>query len=277
MPRQVQPRRVVVVRYHDARGKECPKSTPGARARKTRSESYYATINRKRYPLGTDLGQAWQALRALQRRLRDEQLGIATPAQVEATRPLAGHLDDFLAYLTDKGTGKDERDLLKSQVARLADIAGWQRVGEITADTAASALAKLLRPPLSRSPQTRNHYLRRLKSFCTWLAAYPGDPPFPFPENHAARFLYGDLKRAGVPHVVTAGDGTKLYFDLHALRVWYISWAASQPGISPKTLMEMARHSDPKLTLGIYAKTLDQQKRDVIDAMPRPGGVAPPG
>ena len=67
-----------------------------------------------------------------------------------------------------------------------------------------------------------------------------------FPRGHAAEVLRLDLEAAGVPYTVPGPDGP-LHFDVHALRVWYVSELASQPGISPKTLMTLSRHSTPAL------------------------------
>lgn len=93
-------------------------------------------------------------------------------------------------------------------------------------------------------------------------------------QQFPGRVLKADLAAAGVAWMVEV-DGIPLFFDFHAPRVWYISWAASLPGISPKTLMEMARHSDPRLTLRVYAKAKDEQVKATVAQLPRPGGETP--
>jgi hypothetical protein len=69
-----------------------------------------------------------------------------------------------------------------------------------------------------------------------------------------------------VAHQTEAG-----FFDFHSLRVWYCTWASNCPGISPKTLQIMARHSDPRLTLKTYARAQQAEVRKVVDQLPRPG------
>lgn len=90
-----------------------------------------------------------------------------------------------------------------------------------------------------------------------------------FPANFPGRLLKADLDRAGV-HWVTQGPDSPLYFDFHALRHWYITWAASQPNISIKTLMTLARHSTPTLTLKVYAKSRGQDLKDAVANLPNP-------
>lgn len=80
------------------------------------------------------------------------------------------------------------------------------------------------------------------------------------------RLLKADLEACGIPYETDEG-----VFDFHALRVFFCTFCASSPDISPKTLQALARHSDPGLTLRIYAKAQEQQMRDVVDRMPRPG------
>lgn len=102
----------------------------------------------------------------------------------------------------------------------------------------------------------------------TWFTAggglWAGFPPI-FP----GRLLKADLAAAGVPWKID-GQGGPLFFDFHALRHWYCTAVANQPGISPKTLMELTRHSTPELALRIYAKAKDAEKRAAAQAIPDP-------
>jgi integrase len=103
----------------------------------------------------------------------------------------------------------------------------------------------------------------------TWFAAGGGlwagfHPKWP------GRQLKADLALAGVPFEVKGPDGP-LFFDFHALRHWYCSKLASMPGISPKTLMELCRHSSAQLTLSVYAHAQKDQERAAVDLLPQPG------
>lgn len=90
------------------------------------------------------------------------------------------------------------------------------------------------------------------------------------PANCPGHALRRDLRNAGVKYMIRA-SGDKLYFDFHALRHWYVTKLANQPGISPKTLMAMSRHSTPALALKIYAKAQEQDKRRAAANIPPPG------
>src|SRR5207244_2312125 len=61
-----------------------------------------------------------------------------------------------------------------------------------------------------------------------------------------------DLDAAGVPYVVDGPDGS-LFGDFHALRHSYISML-DKAGASLKQAMQLARHSDPRLTMARYGR-----------------------
>ena len=67
---------------------------------------------------------------------------------------------------------------------------------------------------------------------------------------HVPQFAYRALKRdlaaAGIPYKTSRG-----YADFHALRHTYVT-RLIRAGVSPKTAQLLARHSDPRLTLGLY-------------------------
>jgi integrase len=85
-----------------------------------------------------------------------------------------------------------------------------------------------------------------------YLAGRPaGKPVWPGTWSVApVRVLKRDLAAANVPYVVVTIDGPR-YADFHALRHSYVS-ALAAAGVGPKELQELARHGDPRLTLGIY-------------------------
>lgn len=404
------PEQVTVTRYQTADGKRCSRSTPGAVKIVERSESYYVRFydtdgNREsRTPLGTaDIGEAWRVLRELLEQRERASLGLSDPTMRHAARPLGEHIDDWIAQLRNGGkTSEDQVKLLSSRVRKLATLARWERLPQIDRDSALRALAAIQKErcrgmalgETGRGAQTRNHYLRHLKQFCTWcveegrlarstvdgidpvsieadvrharrspateevavLMAYlegaftpegatgPLSPPtrchmtgpqrglgyrlsmvtgfrakelrslelgsfdldagtvrvkgaysknkklavqhLPawmveelrewfagggklwggFPENWPGRLLLADQKACGIVHETEEG-----FFDFHALRHWYLTWASNRPNISPKTLQTMARHADPRLTLKVYAKAQNEDIRKVMEDMPRPG------
>lgn len=90
-----------------------------------------------------------------------------------------------------------------------------------------------------------------------------------FPANWPGRLLLADQEACGVAHVIETADGEQ-FFDFHSLRVWYCTWAANLPGVSPKTLQTMARHSDSRLTMELYAKARQSEVRQAVEQIPNP-------
>jgi hypothetical protein len=70
-------------------------------------------------------------------------------------------------------------------------------------------------------------------------------------------------------------NGEKRYLDFHALRASFIS-ALAEAGIGPKELQELARHSDPRLTLGVYTQTTPKQLAGAVGKLPLPGQTPDP-
>ena len=54
--------------------------------------------------------------------------------------------------------------------------------------------------------------------------------------------------------------------SLHALRRTFCSWLISR-GAPLKAVQELMGHKDPRITLGVYAKTLDGDKRRAVDVL----------
>jgi hypothetical protein len=57
---------------------------------------------------------------------------------------------------------------------------------------------------------------------------------------------------AGIPYVIDGPDGP-LYADFHSLRHTYVA-LLDRSGASLKQAMQLARHSDPKLTMARYGR-----------------------
>ena len=96
-----------------------------------------------------------------------------------------------------------------------------------------------------------------------WLATRPSDGPvLPLPDR-TADMLKVDLKAAGAPYV----DASGRIADFHALRVTYIT-AIVKGGATVKQAQSLSRHSDPKLTLNVYAKLGINDLASALDALP---------
>jgi integrase len=90
------------------------------------------------------------------------------------------------------------------------------------------------------------------------LAAYlarraPDQPVWPGTwTQDASQMIRHDLEAAGIPYVVQTPDWP-LYADMHALRHSFIAML-DKPGVTLKQAMQLARHSDPRLTMKIYGR-----------------------
>ena len=75
-----------------------------------------------------------------------------------------------------------------------------------------------------------------------------------------------DLKAAGIPVKVDGPEGVEGR-DFHALRNCYIS-DVLRTGADLKQAMTLARHSDPRLTAGRYARTRLHDLGAVVNKLP---------
>jgi integrase len=85
--------------------------------------------------------------------------------------------------------------------------------------------------------------------------------------------LRHDLEEAGIPYVVDGPEGP-LYFDFHALRHSYVLML-DQSGATLKEAMQLARHSDPKLTAARYGRLQLHDLGAAVERLPslvRPSG-----
>jgi integrase/recombinase XerD len=61
----------------------------------------------------------------------------------------------------------------------------------------------------------------------------------------------------------------RLYADFHSLRHWFITGLA-RAGVSPKMAQTLARHSDIRLTLGVYTHIELPDRALAIESLPAP-------
>ena len=78
--------------------------------------------------------------------------------------------------------------------------------------------------------------------------------------------LSRDLGDCGLPCVID-GPGDPLSADFHALRHSYVA-RLEQSGASLKQAMQLARHSDPKLTMARYGRARLNDLGATLDRMP---------
>lgn len=87
--------------------------------------------------------------------------------------------------------------------------------------------------------------------------------------------LKKDLEEAGIPYEVTGHDGITRYADFHALRHTFIS-ALPRAGVNVKHAQELADHTDPRLTMGVYAHANDDDLARAVSLIPAPPSCKAP-
>ncbi len=110
-----------------------------------------------------------------------------------------------------------------------------------------------------------------------WLAdtarTDPNTTLFAVPDGFL-RILNRDLKAAGIPKKDDRGRTV----DVHALRTTF-GTLLSKAGVSPRTAQQAMRHSDIKLTMGVYTDPRLLDTRGAVEKLPPlpvPNSVAPP-
>jgi integrase len=107
---------------------------------------------------------------------RKRALGIDAAAESLAEqrqRPLAEHLDEFLAYLGAKGTGAGTVDAAQNRIERILDEANAKGCEDLTPAAVLGAMQALRLPgkvtKKGLSNKTANHYVTAIKGFSRWL------------------------------------------------------------------------------------------------------------
>jgi integrase len=142
---------------------------------------------------------------------------------------------------------------------------------DLAAEVPAVALAR-------RDTKNRQGALQPLPAdLVAALGPYLSDKPAGLPVwpgnwfRVAAPMLRIDLEAAGIPYVSDGPEGP-LFVDFHALRHAYVA-LLDQAGASLKVAMQLARHSDPKLTMARYGRA---QLHDLAAAVNRLPGLLVP-
>ena len=118
-----------------------------------------------------------------------------------------------------------------------------------------------------------------------------GEMSWPFPGGKSGRTLKRDLQDARAVWIKSGispaeqkarsqsttlcysipGPNGPLFFDFHSLRHYFVTQIVNTPGVSPKVMMALCRHSSPHLSLKIYGKIRDQgELKAVVNTIPNP-------
>ena len=106
---------------------------------------------------------------------------------------------------------------------------------------------------------------KRMALFLPTAKAFPG-----MRRDKGAKMLRVDLEAAGIP----ATDEYGRVVDFHSLRHTFGTLGA-KAGIPLATMQKLMRHSDPKLTAGIYTHVLVADKADELAKLPELVAVVP--
>ncbi|MBE7559524.1 site-specific integrase [bacterium] len=93
----------------------------------------------------------------------------------------------------------------------------------------------------------------------------PEEPALAVPKK-TERAMRKDLAAAGIPYKSAEGIA-----DFHALRHTFVTRLV-KAGVNLKTAQMLARHSDPKLTLGVYSHVNLAEQADALNALADLGG-----
>jgi len=108
-------------------------------------------------------------------------------------------------------------------------------------------------------------------SLGVWLAEKPAGRPLWGKLYRGAELLRADLAAAGIAEVTPEG-----VCDFHSLRHCYITRLV-RSGVNVKLAQSLARHSDPKLTLGVYTHVDLEDKATALGMVPALGAPSAGG
>lgn len=168
------------------------------------------------------------------------EVAFCTGLRVNELRNLtAKHLD------TERGGLKLEAAWTKGRREGFQPLAGWL-LKRLTAFMEAGGAAELY---------------SQFKDCGRGMKFTPPPQALLYIPSHPSRDLEKDLKAAGLAKF---GPGGKL--DFHALRVAYTTFVFDA-GANAKEAQTLARHTDPKLTLNIYARARDNRLAELAEAV----------
>ena len=170
-----------VTRYY-LNGKQVLKSTPGAIKKTEKSKLWtarYTDVNgsEQEISLYRDKTASQQKLAELIRNVSLAETGLVSNFDEAAKRPLAEHIDDWLASLRDRNRSKLHVSKLGGYVRKTMLACGWKRLKEISLSDAEKYLAELRETVLDAkgnkilglSVAASNDHIAALKNFGNWL------------------------------------------------------------------------------------------------------------
>ena len=121
----------------------------------------------KRVPLAADRQAAQSMLNELVKGVEREKAGLTDPSEKHLRRPLGEHIDDFEAYLDNKGNVHTYVQTTIQRIREVVDGCKFRTIPDITASRVQAHIADVKRRGLSIG--SCNHYLRSMKMLTRWL------------------------------------------------------------------------------------------------------------
>ncbi len=185
-----------------------------------------------------------------------------------------GHLAEFHASLTAKGTSAKQAALVRTRAATVLELADANRISEILPSAVQAALAHL-RDVEGKSLQTCNHYLRAVKQFSRWLRrdgrcrddalAHLAGYNVKLDRRHDRRSLSDD----GLARLIEAAQGGKRVGGLDGPTRAMLYRLAVETGLRASELGSLSRESfdlrDPAgATVTVEAGYSKHRRQDVL-------------
>ncbi len=139
---------------------------------KTKSKKWWGRYTdslgrEKRVPLAADKQAALTMLNNLVQKVEHEKAGIEDPFEQHRGKPIADHMADFRRHLLAKGDSEEHIVTTIRRIERFLEHGGIRNVTAIDTVAAGNFLAELREE--GSATETRNHYLRAMKHFTSWL------------------------------------------------------------------------------------------------------------
>lgn len=201
--------------------------------------------------------------------VRMVKMGLLNGRFASAGKLLAEHVAEWEKVLQAKGNTPGHVLRYKADVERIVAISKSKYLADLTPSHVQRALATM-RDGNAKTPglslQTCNHALRAVKSFSKWMVA---------DRRAAARKAWLDEAKDNAElrrerdesDFLVAKDASGCVADFHALRHTYITRVVKS-GVTVKMAQELARHSTPVLTLGVYSHIGLHDTSKAVNALP---------
>lgn len=160
-----------ITRYVDAKGRQVPKNTPGARKVKRRTAKWYgqykdADGHLQRGPLSTDKTTALQMLADLERDVEHKKVGLVDRFAEHRKASIETHLADYETHLRNKGVSAKHMYETIRRLRAVLEFVGVQALPDVCPEGVEKFLADLA--DRGTSARTRNTYLSSIKAFSHW-------------------------------------------------------------------------------------------------------------